>query len=215
MIHTLRTRQNKSMSEFVEEALTYKPGAVFPVDDQLAPGHKAVARIDYGRWIVDCPFCPNAVLLDPTEPRTFCLNCYNERAEYQWVGVVMPDAEERAAIEEALDDGRPEHEMTWTPGQTVKDLRDGAPVQGPELSPAYLLESAERAWAERDEVRGRIAQLEEALTTERRGALLLVRLIEQRDREKANLQALLDQEREFAKHIASNAPQQAHTHERN
>jgi hypothetical protein len=35
----------------------------------------AIARVDFGRWIADCPFCGSACMVDPDDPFFFCLYC--------------------------------------------------------------------------------------------------------------------------------------------
>jgi hypothetical protein len=179
MIHTLRSRRNMSMREFVFDALaSMGPSAIFPITDELATGLKAQARVDHARWLVDCPFCPNAVLLDPEDPRTFCLSCFNAKADGAWVWVEMPDTDERDAIDAILEDGRDEHLQSWTPGQTLDQLRDGAPVLGPQMHPDFALQLAQSAGEERNRLEQLLTATRQALEEERRGAMSLVHVIE-------------------------------------
>lgn len=76
------------------------------------------ARVNHGRWIVDCPDCPNAQLLRhgqgwSTEFR--CGNCGSGPHD-----VDLPD--DRSAIDTALG-LRPEVNRNWSPGETVEDLQ--------------------------------------------------------------------------------------------
>lgn len=194
MIHTLLSRQNKSMREFVFEALSaLGPSAIFPLSDELVDGLKARARVDHGRWLVDCIFCPNAVMLDPEDPRTFCLSCFNAKGGYGWVWVEVPDADERAAIEKVLEDGRDEHLQSWSPGQTLDQLREEAPVLGAQMSPDFALELAQAAGDERNRLQQLLEATREGLEAERRGALALIRVIERLHIE-ANIRKQLNRE---------------------
>ena len=38
----------------------------------------AIARIDHGRWIADCPACKKAMYVDPQEKILVCVTCGNE-----------------------------------------------------------------------------------------------------------------------------------------
>lgn len=72
------------------------------------------ARINHGRWIVDCPACPNAHLL-PVDGNEFrCANCGSGPHD-----VNVPA--DRHDIEEALEP-RDVLNRNWQPGETVADL---------------------------------------------------------------------------------------------
>jgi len=68
----------------------------------LAEGPLAEARVDHGRWVVDCPFpgCNSAQFASKTDHRFFCVDCSGP--DRLWVPVVWPDDIELAAIEAAL-----------------------------------------------------------------------------------------------------------------
>lgn len=51
------------------------------------------AEINYGRWVVRCPFCAGAEMGDPEDKRFFCLSCYNEKAGGKWLKVKFPEGE--------------------------------------------------------------------------------------------------------------------------
>ena len=62
-----------------------------------------VCRLNYGNWIVDCPFCPGAEPLDFANPKFFCLSCFNASNGGKWIPVVTPDPEQRLNIEGPLE----------------------------------------------------------------------------------------------------------------
>lgn len=79
-------------------------------------------RVDHGQWIVDCPFCPGAELLDPQDLRFFCLSCRNGQVGGLWLMVAAPSDEDRAAIEAELVQ-RPERFRHWNKTLTIADLQ--------------------------------------------------------------------------------------------
>lgn len=83
----------------------------------------AVARINTGRWIVDCPFCAGAELWDEETGLFFCFSCRNAAAAGDYLRVQIPDAGVRAMVEEHLTRERPFKARNWNPGETVDDLR--------------------------------------------------------------------------------------------
>ena len=86
---------------------------------------KAVARVDDGIWLADCPWehCGGAEMVSFEDPRFFCLGCFNRQWGGQWIAVELPDEALRLAVEKALLE-RPHHKFRfWHPGQTVVDLQ--------------------------------------------------------------------------------------------
>jgi len=84
-----------------------------------------VARIDHGRWVVDCPArrCCAAQVAAETDPRFFCHQCFNAGYDGAWLPVVWPDVGTRTEIETLLL-LRPEPEQrNWRPGETVEMVR--------------------------------------------------------------------------------------------
>jgi len=81
------------------------------------------ARINHGRWIVDCPVpeCGGAELVDPDNPRFWCLSCDNHGMDGRWYPVEFPA--ERPAIETVLLKRPNAANQNWRPGETVDDLR--------------------------------------------------------------------------------------------
>lgn len=97
----------------------------------VAKGVVAHARIDDGRWIVDCPFnCGNAQLPSHVDRRFFCILCENAPVSGKWVMVQWPedDAIEAAEI---LMSNRPRRGKWWNPEiETVGDLATENDFQG-------------------------------------------------------------------------------------
>jgi len=85
------------------------------------------ARINHGRWLVDCPGCNSALVVDLSEPVYMCVECANAANDGRWLQVTLP--RNRKAIEAELlkrPFGRnPADAPTrnWEPGETVADLR--------------------------------------------------------------------------------------------
>lgn len=78
------------------------------------------ARVDHGRWIVDCSDCNNAQLVGDEDLRFFCVKCENAANGGQWREIIWPsDAEE---IEDVLA-VRPTENRHWRAGETVSDLK--------------------------------------------------------------------------------------------
>lgn len=90
-------------------------------------GMKLEARINQGRWVIDCPFCKGAETIWPGEPWFLCAACRNNGTDLA-IRVELP--KNKAKIEEALDK-RPEPEnRNWTPGETLSDLKTENEKQG-------------------------------------------------------------------------------------
>lgn len=70
------------------------------------------ARVNHGRWLVDCPACKGAELA--SEDGFICCSCGAGRYTVVW-----PD--NRADIETVLD-SRPVANRNWHLGETVDDL---------------------------------------------------------------------------------------------
>jgi len=85
------------------------------------------ARINHGRWLVGCPGCNSALVVDLSELVFMCVECGNAAHGGQWLQVTLP--RNRKAIEVELlkrPFGRnPADAPTrnWEPGETVEDLR--------------------------------------------------------------------------------------------
>lgn len=98
---------------------------------------KVRARVNHGRWIVDCPDpdCGGAELVSPEERVFFCCECRNRRARHALLPVVFPKPGVRADIETYLRARPNEANQNWKPGETVVQLRDENRAEGITLLP--------------------------------------------------------------------------------
>lgn len=85
------------------------PLAVGVAEDAAVP-----ARVNRGRWIVDCPDCLNAQLACRADHRFLCNECGNVAVGNLWRPVVWPDDAEKI---EALLAIRPRENQNWEPGE--------------------------------------------------------------------------------------------------
>jgi hypothetical protein len=77
------------------------------------------AYVNHGRWVADCE-CNNAQLVDPADPRFYCIDCFNVAFGGRWRAVTFPT--EVAGIQTVLEQ-RPERKrQNWQPGETVELL---------------------------------------------------------------------------------------------
>ena len=77
------------------------------------------AQVNHGRWLAQCPRCPNAIMLsrDPAVNRLFlCDNCGEG-----WMDVTWPL--NREEIEATLQRREDDTNRNWTPNETSYDLR--------------------------------------------------------------------------------------------
>lgn len=90
---------------------------------------RAYVRLNHGRWIIDCPFCPCAGFAynssGAQHDRWKCpplpYGCENAAAGKRWVEVIWPDEDlmRRVMMLCAL---RPETARNWRPGEQVSML---------------------------------------------------------------------------------------------
>lgn len=89
----------------------------------IAVGITAKARIEHGRWIVDCPFGCNGAQFASKQTRLFfCVDClHSGKAEGRWIAVKFPDDIDAIEAELML---RPQPlTRNWFPHETLDDLR--------------------------------------------------------------------------------------------
>jgi len=70
--------------------------AGLPWPSELDETHPVHARLDHGRWLVQCPACASAQHAAVSDPRFYCVGCGN-RGTGRWWPVVWPA--DRAAVE--------------------------------------------------------------------------------------------------------------------
>jgi hypothetical protein len=97
-----------------------------PTEDNTSG--EVAARINHGRWLVDCAGCNSALVVDLGWEFFMCVECGNNHNERKWLRVVVP--EQREAIEAELLkrpwNGRNPAEAVnrnWEPGETVATLK--------------------------------------------------------------------------------------------
>ena len=124
MIETLETTHGRNLrkaeSPLLYTILLHKPTnleAVMVARSRTVVGEVA-ARVNHGRWIVDCPDedCTAAVMASSDDPRFVCPVC-----AYGIFTVVFPSQAE--AVEQALLERPVPATRNWTPDETVGDLR--------------------------------------------------------------------------------------------
>ena len=89
---------------------------------------EVAARINHGRWMVDCGGCNSAQVVDLSELVFMCVECGNAGNEGKWLQVTVPG--NRKAIEDVLlqrpMNGRNPADAknrNWEPGETVAALK--------------------------------------------------------------------------------------------
>ena len=89
---------------------------------------KVAARINHGRWLVDCAGCNSALVISLSELVFMCVECGNAANGGKWFAVTIP--RNRKAIEDELlkrpwNGRNPASAINrnWEPGETVATLR--------------------------------------------------------------------------------------------
>lgn len=90
-----------------------------PIGEGISTLPALPARVEHGRWLVDCPGCSGAELADISEPVFLCLSCGNKFAGNLPVAVAFP--QQRAEIEAVLEK-RPRENQNWSDKESVEDL---------------------------------------------------------------------------------------------
>lgn len=86
--------------------------------DQSA--QRAQAEIHAGKWVVQCPDCPEKLLYEPGQP-FFCPNCLNGNVGNKTRGVNVPY--DRAMIERLLIKRPNPLNRNWLADETLMDLK--------------------------------------------------------------------------------------------
>jgi hypothetical protein len=97
-----------------------------PTEDNTSG--EVAARINHGRWLVDCGGCNSALVVDLSQLVFMCVECGNAANDGKWFQVTVPS--NRKAIETELlkrpMNGRNPAEAVnrnWSPGETVAMLK--------------------------------------------------------------------------------------------
>lgn len=88
--------------------------------ESLVAEPAVAAYVNHGRWVVDCPFCPGALVASFLDQRFLCATCFNGSVGGAMVAVTFPD--DYGAIEAELLKRPNEINRNWRPGETVADL---------------------------------------------------------------------------------------------
>ncbi|MDQ0795568.1 hypothetical protein [Streptomyces sp. B1I3] len=108
-------------AELVYKWVEYRMGRRVPVPTGWVPDHPGLyARIDDGRWLVECDACQSAWIVSVLDPRFGCAEC-----KQAWVPLIVPE-DIAAAEAEAL---ALERRWWWHPDDPLN------PVQPPEPEP--------------------------------------------------------------------------------
>lgn len=103
--------------------LNVRPSRIGKPDDPDINAKPAVAYVNHGRWVADCPseYCNGAMAIQPGHP-FMCGNCLNAETGHKYRLVAWP--KQRGVIEETLS-MRPVPEVAnWLPTESVGDLRN-------------------------------------------------------------------------------------------
>lgn len=82
------------------------------------------AFVEHGRWLVSCPWCPNAQFAPLNDPRFYCVECRNAQAGGEYITVLVPTPAEVAQIEKLLERVWHVGYRNWYANETVDVLRN-------------------------------------------------------------------------------------------
>lgn len=90
------------------------------------------ARVDKGRWLADCPFCPSAQHVSKADRRFFCCDCLMAPIDGAMIEVLWPSHDEIVEIERLLG-LRKATARDWQPNESLNQLANentehGVPV---------------------------------------------------------------------------------------
>lgn len=96
-----------------------------PAAGVILDGTVAIARVDHGRWIADCPTdgCNGAEFVSLSGQPFFCTECRNAATGNVPVPVVLPDEKTCDLIARYLVPRPVPANRNWNPGETVKQLQ--------------------------------------------------------------------------------------------
>lgn len=121
------------VAKFVIGTYAVRRGVRVPTFDHVSVTEALEARIDAGRWIVECPDCHDAQFVWPDDehPLFMCVTCFNATVEGLWRRVAVP--EQRAAIEALLLKRPLPTVRHWRAGETIDELRAENRAHGHEV----------------------------------------------------------------------------------
>jgi len=89
---------------------------------------EVAARINHGRWLVDCAGCNSALVVDLSELVFMCVECGNNHNDGKWLAVTVPanrEAIETELLKRPWSGRNPASAINrnWEPGETVATLK--------------------------------------------------------------------------------------------
>jgi hypothetical protein len=142
--HLALAKGEKSLRDWVLKQSSerfHKNMIRYPFTGKVAERKTVNARIDFGRWVADCPDCNGCEYVNPDDPFFFCLSCGNVTLEGLARKVIfpknMPDIEKELirrpvndliganAVDKALKAKSiyPGLSRSWNPGESVAELK--------------------------------------------------------------------------------------------
>ena len=96
-----------------------------PADGLVLDGPVAVARVDHGRWIADCPTegCGGAEFVSLAGCPFFCCECRNAATGHVPIPVVLPSEKTVGQVDAYLSARPVPAHRNWSPGEPVAQLR--------------------------------------------------------------------------------------------
>lgn len=87
-------------------------------------GMVAVAYVNHGRWVADCPLpgCDGAEFVSLRNPVFFCCECRNQVTAHLPIPVQLPSPELRAEVERCLVARPVPATRNWLPGEPVAGI---------------------------------------------------------------------------------------------
>lgn len=113
--HVHRAKSEADYRAQISEAMEKRRRSGFTdaVHEEMAP---LLARVDHGRWIVDCE-CGAGNSVHPEWSFAGCMAC----GAIHLVVIIPPDWK---AIEAALNNRKRDMHRNWTPGETLEQLHE-------------------------------------------------------------------------------------------
>ena len=138
-LHTIAAREGKSVADVHRHWLRARAAAEFHIlprgDQAHTPATPAVAYVNHGRWVADCPSsaagvgcvkcggpCGAAMALLPGEPY-LCACCWNPDTGGQPRPVLWPDDATRRGVEAALMVRAHKVYRNWHPVEPLTQLQ--------------------------------------------------------------------------------------------
>lgn len=84
--------------------------------------YAALPVVNWGRWVIGCPFCNSAQLAFPRQSVFWCVECGNALANGLWLSVRWPLDSEMVDITAALEVRPDWSSRNWVTGEVVTRL---------------------------------------------------------------------------------------------